>query len=108
MMRQHAHVEQHIERLKDSGLCRLPFSDFEANSTWMTLVMLAADLVRWFQLLCADGSWRSARPKALCWRLFHAPGRVVRGARQTVVRILANWPEADALLSAYRRIAELT
>ena len=108
MMRQHAHVEQHIERLKDSGLLRFPFSDFEANATWMSLVMMAADLVRWFQLLCFDGSWRSARPKALRWRLFHAPGRVVRAARQTVVRILADWPEAEVLLGVYRHIAALT
>lgn len=108
LMRQHAHVEQHIERLKDSGLCRFPFSNFEANATWMTLVRLSADLVRWFQLLCCDGSWRRARPKALRWHLFHAPGRVVRQARRTVVRILEHWPESDDLLRAYRRIAALT
>ena len=29
--RAHAHVEDHIERLKDSGLERLPFTDLEAN-----------------------------------------------------------------------------
>ena len=29
-MRAHAHVEQHIQRLKDSGLCRFPFTNFEA------------------------------------------------------------------------------
>jgi hypothetical protein len=46
IMRAHAHVENHIERLKDSGLCRFPFSDFEANANWMTAVMLSADLVR--------------------------------------------------------------
>ena len=50
-MRAHAHVENHIERLKESGLCRFPFSDFEANANWMAIVLLAADLVRWFQLL---------------------------------------------------------
>ncbi len=61
IMRAHAHVENHIERLKDSGLCRFPFSDFEANANWMTAVMLAADLVRWFQLLCFEGYWQSAR-----------------------------------------------
>ena len=104
-MRAHAHVENHISRLKDSGLVRFPFTDFGANATWMAIVLLAADLIRWFQLLCLQGSWRSARPKALRWGLFHAPGRLVRRARQVVVRILEHWPHADALLGAYRRIA---
>ena len=34
-MRAHAHVEQHICRLKDSGLTRFPFTSFEANSNWL-------------------------------------------------------------------------
>jgi hypothetical protein len=76
-MRAHAHVENHIERLKDSGLCRFPFTSFEANATWMAVVMLAADLVRWFQLICCTGYWQSARPKSLRWAIFHAPGRLV-------------------------------
>lgn len=46
MMRAHSHVEQHIVRPKDSGLCRFPFANFEANAAWMMAVGLAADLVR--------------------------------------------------------------
>ncbi len=103
-MRAHAHVELHIERLKDSGLLAFPFSDLEANRTWMASVMMAADLVRWFQLLCLDAGWAKARPKALRWGLFHAPGRLVRSGRRHVVRILSGWPSADALLGAYRRL----
>ena len=103
-MRAHAHVEQHIERLKESGLLAFPFSDLEANRNWMASVMMAADLVRWFQLLCLDGNWAKAQPKALRWGLFHAPGRLVRSGRRHVVRILSGWPSADALLGAYRRL----
>jgi len=108
MMRAHAHVENHIGRLKDSGLCRMPFTSFEANSTWLLAVTMAADLVRWFQLLCLDGRWRDARPKALRWELFHAPGRLVRRARSIIVRLLDGWPTATVLLGAYQRIAQLT
>jgi hypothetical protein len=61
-MRARAHVEQHIRRLKDSGLTRFPFTSFEANATWMMTVALAADPVRWFQRLGVDGAWRDARP----------------------------------------------
>ena len=107
-MRAHAHVENHIERLKESGLTRFPFTSFEANANWMAIVMCSADLVRWFQLLCCDGYWASARPKALRWELFHAPGRLVRSARRQIVRILDGWPSAEALLQAYARIVLLT
>jgi hypothetical protein len=103
-MRAHAHVERHIQRLKDSGLCRFPFVSFEANTNWMMTVTMAADLVRWFQLLCFDGEWRNARPKALRWGIFHAPGRLVHRSRQRVVRIIDGWPGTDALLGAYRLI----
>jgi len=103
-MRAHAHVERHIQRLKDSGLCRFPFASFEANTNWMMTVAMAADLVRWFQLLCFDAEWRNARPKALRWGIFHAPGRLVRRSRQRIVRIIDGWPGTDALLGAYRRI----
>ena len=107
-MRAHAHVESHIQRLKDSGLCRFPFASFEANTNWLMTVAMAADLVRWFQLLCFDGSWKDARPKAMRWGIFHAPGRLVRRARQRVVRIIDGWPTAQVLLDAYQRIDLIT
>jgi len=107
-MRAHAHVEDHIARLKDSGLLRFPFSSAETNRTWCFLVAAAADLVRWFQLLCLTGPLQVAQPKALRWHLFHAPGRVVRSARRTIVRILDGWPAATELLGAYRCIDLIT
>jgi hypothetical protein len=107
-MRAHAHVEDHIQRLKESGLTRFPFTSFEANANWLMSVAMAGDLVRWFQLLCLEGSWKDARPKALRWEIFHAPGRIVRGARRVIVRLLDGWPTARQLLSAYQRIVLLT
>jgi hypothetical protein len=107
-MRAHAHVESHIQRLKESGLNRFPFTSFEANSNWLMSVALAGDLVRWFQLLCLRGPWKEARPKALRWEIFHAPGRLVYRSRRRIVRLLGGWPTADVLLGAYQRIARLT
>jgi len=107
-MRAHAHVENHIRRLKDSGLCRFPFTDRDANQAWLAVVCFAADLVRWFQLLCLTGHLARSEPKALRWRLWHAPARVVRHARDEIVRILEGWPDADAIIRAHQRIAALT
>lgn len=42
-MRAHAHVEDNICRLKDSGLERFPFSDLEANRAWLAVVCFAAE-----------------------------------------------------------------
>lgn len=103
-MRAHAHVEQHIQRLKDSGLCRFPFNDFNANQAWLMTVALAADLLRWFQLMCLTGAWVNARPKALRWAILHTPGRLIHRARQRIVRIAEGWPTADVILGAYQRI----
>lgn len=103
-MRAHAHVEDHIRRLKASGLERFPFTDLDANRAWMALVCFAADLVRWFQLLCLTGPLAKAEPKRLRWQLWHTPARVVRHARRDIVRILEDWPDADQLLGAYHRM----
>lgn len=108
LMRAHAHVEDHIGRLKDSGLQRFPFSDFEANQAWLQAIMWAADLTRWFQLLCLNGPLSKAKPRRLRWALWHTPARIIRTARRDIVRILDGWPTTDALLASYRAIAALT
>ncbi len=107
-IRAHAHVEDHIRRLKDSGAQRFPFVDFDANQAWLTVVGFADALVRWFQLLCLTGPLAVAEPKTLRWQLWHTPARFVRHARRHVVRILDGWPTATELLDTYRRIALIT
>ena len=107
-MRAHAHVEDHIRRLKTFGLERFPFSDLDANQAWMAVVCFGADLVRWFQLVALTGSWAAAEPKRLRWGLWHTPARIVSLAGRHVVRVLHGWPTVTELLDAYRRIAQLT
>lgn len=107
-MRAHAHVEDHIRRLKDSGLERFPFVDLDANRARLAIVAFAADLVRWFQLDCLDGPLAIAEPKMLRWQLWHTPARIVRRAHQQIVRVLDDWPTTDTLTRAYQRIALIT
>jgi hypothetical protein len=64
--------------------------------------------VCWFQLLCLAGTLAAAEPKALRWRLWHAPARMVRSGRATILRVLDGWPDAEAILRAHRRIALIT
>ena len=48
-MRAHAHVESIIERVKDAGGSRFPFTSSDGNSAWLLLAVLADTVVRWFQ-----------------------------------------------------------
>ncbi|MEA2001273.1 MAG: IS1380 family transposase [Actinomycetota bacterium] len=107
-MRAHAHVEDHIQRLKDSGLERFPFTDWEANQAWLQTVMWATDLATWFQLLCLTGPLARAKPRRLRWTFWHAPARIIRTARRDVVRILDGWPTAGDIVAAYQAIAAFT
>lgn len=108
MMRAHAHVEDHIRRLKACGLERFPFTRAAANQAWLAVVAMAADLVRWFQLLCLTGSLATAEPKTLRWRFFHTVARVIRHARGETLRLLDDWPDTPNILTAYQHIAALT
>ena len=107
-MRGHARVEDNIRRLKDSGASRFPFTDLDANRAWLDLVCFADALVRWFQLLCLPGRYTAAEPKTMRWAIWHTPARIVRHARQHVVRILDGWPTTGEILAAYRHIELLT
>ncbi len=108
IMRAHAHVEDHIQRLKDSGLERMPFSDLDHNSAWCALVAWADTLVRWFQRLTLTGDLASANPKRLRWQLWHTPARLIRSGRRNIVRLLDTWPGTPDLLDAYTRINAIT
>jgi hypothetical protein len=52
--RAHAQVENRIKNLKDCGLSRLPFSNYNANRAWVELVLLAALLLAALQTLIDD------------------------------------------------------
>ncbi len=107
-MRAHAHVQDHIGRPKAAGLERFPFSDFDANSAWLAPAGLAADLVRWFQLLRLRCGLHRAEPRAPRWWLWHALPCLVRSARRTILRVQGSWPDAKALLGTHRRVALLS
>ena len=84
--------------------CNLPFSDFDANDVWLTLVAAAQTLVCWAQALLLDGDLKVAEPKTLRYRLWHAAGRLVHHARRVILRFDRDWPWAGALVAAFRRL----
>jgi hypothetical protein len=105
--RAHARVEDRIRGAKASGLANLPFSDFDANDVWLTLVLVAQTLVCWAQALLLAGELARAEPKTLRYRLWHAAARLARHARRVSLRFDHDWPWAPALLAAFARLRAL-
>jgi hypothetical protein len=103
--RRHARVENAIKALRDTGLDRMPFRRFTANEAWLELVLAGADLLAWLRGVALDGELARAEPKTLRYRLLHAAARVVRRARQILLRLPASWPWALELANAYSRVS---
>ena len=102
--RLHARVEDWIRALRDTGLDRMPFTKFTANAAWFELVLAGADLLAWARLVCLDGDLARAEPKTLRYRLLHTSGRIVRKARQVILRLPEHWAWARELARAYQRL----
>ncbi|MGI5128693.1 IS1380 family transposase [Pseudonocardia sp. CA-107938] len=105
--RAHARVEDRIRTAKDTGLNHFPSRTFAINSAWLTVVMLAVDLLSWTQHLVLDGHLAKAEPKTLRYRLLHVAARITRGQRRTWIRIQQSWPWASALATAFARLRAL-
>ncbi len=105
--RAHARVEDRIRCGKDTGLGHFPSRNFAINAAWLTVAMLAVDLLAWTQHLLLDGELAKAEPKTLRYRLLHTAARLVRGGRRLRVRIQRAWPWAGDLAAAFDRLAAL-
>ena len=105
--RAHARVEDRIRTAKDTGLDHFPSRSFAINQAWLTVVMLAVDLIAWTQHLLLHGDLAKAEPKTLRYRLLHVAARLTRGQRRLWLRIQRSWPWAHDLAAAFARLATL-
>ena len=104
--RQHARVEDRIREAKAAGLANLPCHGFDANAAWLEIVLAAADLVAWAQLIGFADAPELARCEisAFRYRVLHVAARITRGARQRRLRIDATWRWANAIATAWQRL----
>jgi len=105
--RQHACVKDRISELKNTGLSKLPFGDFEPNEAWLELALTAHTLTAWTQALLLDGEHQICEPKRLRYRLLHVAGKLTRHARRSILHLPADWPWATAIMRAFKRLAAL-
>src|SRR5215212_4913946 len=92
---------------KDTGLDHFPSRSFAINQAWLTVVMLAVDLIAWTQHLLLHGELAKAEPKTLRYRLLHVAARLTRGQRRLYLRIQRSWPWAHDLAAAFTRLTAL-
>jgi hypothetical protein len=97
-----------IRCAKDTGLDHFPSRSFAINTAWLSVVMLAVDLIAWTQHLLLHGHLAKAEPKTLRYRLLHVAARLTRGQRRLWLRIQRSWPWAHDLAAAFARLETLS
>ena len=104
LQRGRGRAEKLICNLKDTGLANLPSGDFAINQAWLTVALIAHDLLAWTRMICLDGDLARAEPKKLRYCLLHAAGIVAHTGRRTRLRIAETWPWATDLVRAFERV----
>lgn len=107
--RQHAVVEDGVRNGKAMGLRNLPSKTWLVNCGWVLAAGIAADLAAWSRLLGLydqDGL-KDAEPGTLRYRLWNIPARIVRHARQRILKISPDWPWKEAFLTCWQRLSAM-
>jgi DDE family transposase len=108
--REHAVVETAgVRTAKAMGLRNLPSKTWQVNCGWVIAANIAADLAAWTRLLGHgdDAELRDAGPDTLRYRIWHLPARLVRHARERILKISPGWPWKDAFLTCWQRLCML-
>ena len=104
LQRGRGRAEKLICNLKDTGLANLPSADFAINAAWLTVALIAHDLLAWCRLVSLDGDLAAAEPKRLRYCLLHTAGMIARSGRRTRLRLAAGWPWVNELVTAFDRV----
>lgn len=104
-----ARCEDRIRNAKDTGLANLPFHAFAGNELWCHVVMLAAEIMAWTQMIAfTDTKARRWEPKKLRARLFEIGGKIATHARQTTLHLASSAPDVQLLIKGMKRVAALS
>jgi hypothetical protein len=82
----------------------LPCARFGANAAWFRFAVLTFNVLTALKRLALPAELLTARPKRLRFLIFNTPGKLVRHARRTILRLLrtlnrfSNWHGALRLL----------
>jgi hypothetical protein len=82
----------------------LPSGDFGENAAWWAIMILAYNLNSIMKRHALGEGWTDKRMKAIRFAVINLPGRVMKHARQMVVRIAAGHPSLSLLVEARGKI----
>ena len=105
---QRATMENFIKETKYGlSLDRFPCQEFRANRAYLTVGMLAYNIVNWLKRLAMPGMYRKKLLKALRYRFFNVAARVVKHGRYVILRLAQGMHRFKDILYAYQRILNL-
>jgi len=105
---QRATMENFIRETKYGfSLDRFPCQEFHANWAYMTIGMLAYNIVNWIKRLALPSMYKKKFIKALRYRFFNVAARVVKHSRYIVLKIAQGIHRFIDILYAYERILSL-
>ncbi len=84
----------------------MPSKYFKVNQAWCTLLALATDLARWFQLLAVNGKLARAEPATLRTRLLD-PAKLADHARRRELKLGPAWPASTDIVNAWDAVQAL-
>ena len=99
--------EMHKIMKEDLAGGHLPSARFGANAAWWGIMVLAFNLNSLMKRLVLPKEWAPKRLKAIRFGFINLAGRVVRGARQLVIRLSQSHPAYHLLLEVRRRLRSL-
>jgi hypothetical protein len=105
---QRATMENFIRETKYGlSLDRFPCQEFYANWAYLTIGMLAYNIVNWIKRLALPSMYKKKFIKALRYRFFNVAARVVKHGRYIVLKIAQGIHRFTDILHAYERILSL-
>jgi len=99
--------EVHSVMKSDLAGGQLPSGLFGANAAWWALTIIAHNLNAAMKRLVLGKEWATKRMKSLRLRLIGLPGRVIRHARQLIIRLGAEAQVLEMIITARQTIRAL-
>lgn len=102
---QRATAELIIRELKDAyALGKIPTEDFAANEMFFQIVLMAYNLLNWFQRLCVPPRWQRATLQRLRQQLLVVPAQLVGPGREPTLRIAPSYTHTEDFLDVQKHI----
>lgn len=103
-----ATMENFIKETKYGlSLDRFPCQEFHANWAYLTIGMLAYNIVNWIKRLALPSMYKKKLIKALRYRFFNVAARIVRHGRYIVMKLAQGIHRFTDIAYAYDRILSL-